>query len=389
MKTDKQPDQQTPISVPANEAATPGFRPNFENPLQRKPTPNGHPVPARAANNHGQVQGSPSRPNPKPVKFALTQLGNAERLVHLHGENIRWCTAWKSWLVWNGRRWRIDTNGAIDRMAHSTIREMAREAKKVQDLELQKAMRDYAKRSETKFNFEAMIDIAKDVEERISVTPQELDAHPMLLNCRNGVIDLQTGGLIRHRNSKKFLLTKEVRVEYNPAAQCRTWIRFLNRIFDGDSALIEYIQKIIGYSLTGAVSEKALFLFHGDGDNGKTTLLETIRHMMGEYAGLVELDALMLGSQDSARERAIADLHGKRFVTASESEAGQRFREATIKRLTGMGRLVGRRLYSNSFEFDPEFKLFIDANHKPQIKGTEGSDLDSYAVDPVHGHDTG
>lgn len=160
-------------------------------------------------------------------------------------------------------------------------------------------------------------------------------------------------------------------VNYRPNAQCPQWLKFLDRIFNHDQALIAYLQKVIGYSLTGAVTEKALFLFHGDGNNGKTTLLETIRHILGDYAGVVDIDALMSSSQDSARERAIANLHGKRFVTASEAEAGQRFREATIKKLTGMGRLVSRRLYSNSFEFDPEFKLFIDANHKPDIRGTD------------------
>jgi putative DNA primase/helicase len=305
-----------------------------------------------------------------PRYFKFTQLGNAERLVYNHGSDIRYCPAWKSWLVWSGNQWRVDKNGAIHRKAHQTIREMGREAKKIKDKNLKSLAECHARRSETKYELESMIDIAKKLN-GVSVTPDELDANPMLLNCENGVIDLRNGSLIPHSDSRKLLLTKIAPVNYHPSARCPQWLKFLDRIFDHNTTLIEYVQKIIGYSLTGDVTEKALFMFHGDGNNGKTTLLETIRRLLGDYAGMVEIDALMSKSQDSARERAMASLHGKRFVTASESDYGQHFNEALIKRLTGMGRLEGRYLYSNSFQFDPLFKLFIDANHKPIIKGTD------------------
>jgi putative DNA primase/helicase len=243
---------------------------------------------------------------------------------------------------------------------------MGREAKKIHDVDMQ----DFARRSETKYQLEAMIGIAQTLA-GMSVMPDNLDSNPYLLNCKNGVIDLKNGTLMPHDKCLGLLLTKMAPVNYRADAQCPQWLKFLDRIFKNDLALIAYVQKVIGYGLTGAVTEKALFLFHGDGNNGKTTLLETIRQMLGDYAGVVGIDSLMSTSQDSARERAIANLHRKRFVTASEAEAGQRFKEGTIKNLTGMGRLLGRHLYSNSFEFDPEFKLFIDANHKPDIRGTD------------------
>jgi len=138
-----------------------------------------------------------------------------------------------------------------------------------------------------------------------------------------------------------------------------------------DAALIEYVQRVIGYALTGDGSEKALFFLHGDGDNGKTTMLEVIRRLLGPYAGMVMIDTLMSKSQDATRQQAVAQLYGKRMVTASESEEGRRFNESILKGITGMGRLMGRRLYENAFEFDPTHKLFTDANHKPDIRGTD------------------
>ncbi len=324
------------------------------------------PPPTDAATANGQ---------PKPTQhgpyFKHTQLGNAERLVHHHGAFLRYCSAWKSWLAWDGKRWRLDTSGKVNRLAHQTVRSIIRDIPKdIADDNLTRAIKDFAKRSESKYELDAMIDIAKCLD-GIPITPGDCDRNPLLLNCPNGTVDLKTGVLARHR--KEDLITKMIPVKYDPTAQCPLWLSFLNKILGGDQAVIEFLQKAIGYSLTGSVQEKALFVLYGVGDNGKTTLLETIRAMLGEYAGLAEIDVFMHRSLDSAKERAVADLHGKRFVTASESEEGQRFNEALIKRLTGMGRLVGRRLYSNSFEFDPEFKLFLDANYKPTIRGTDNA----------------
>lgn len=336
------------------------------------PSTNSNPHPAQEP--PPPTSNPPTDSQPKPTQpqrlFKHTQLGNAERLVYHHGTSLRYCSAWKSWLVWDGRRWCVDTSGQVNRLAHQTVRRIARDIPKGADNRLVTIIKTFAKLSESKYQLDAMIDIAKSLD-GIPITPADCNRDPMLLNCLNGTIDLRTGNLGCHRRGD--LITKMIPVRYDPTAQCPQWLNFLNRISGGDQAVIDFLQKAIGYSLTGSVQEKALFVLYGSGDNGKTTLLETIRAMLGEYAGLAEIDAIMHRGQDSAKERTIADLHGKRFVTASESEEGQRFNEALIKRLTGMGRLVGRRLYSNSFEFDPEFKLFLDANYKPTIRGTDNA----------------
>jgi putative DNA primase/helicase len=299
--------------------------------------------------------------------YLLTPLGNAERLVDRHGQDLRYCPEWNKWLVWNGKRWKIDADGEVARRAQETVRSIYQEARQ-SDPELQGILEKHARRSETKYNLDSMISLA-GVQLNIPVSPDQLDRDPMLFNCSNGTINLTTGTLLKH--SPSHLITKISPVEFRAGSACPTWTQFLRQIFDGDAALIEYLQKAIGYALTGKVTEKSVFILYGNGDNGKTTLLEAVRYILADYAGVVDIHVLMQDAQNSERERAVANMLGKRFITASETEEGDRFNEAKLKSLTGMGRLVGRRIYGSAFEFDPTFKLFIDANHKPLIRGSD------------------
>lgn len=210
--------------------------------------------------------------------------------------------------------------------------------------------------------------------------PHYFDRDPWLFNCANGTLDLRKGGLRSH--SREDLLTKISPVEYWPDAKCPVWEAFLRRVFNGDNDLIEFMQKAIGYALTGCVTEKALFPLYGTGDNGKTTLLEAVRTVMGDYAGMVYIEALMKKAQVAEKERAFADLLGKRFVTSSEAADGQALHEARVKHLTGMGKLSGRRIYGSAFEFDPQFKLFIDANHKPVVSQSDDAIWNRFRMIP-------
>jgi putative DNA primase/helicase len=313
--------------------------------------------------------------------FKLTQVGNAERLVAQHGEKVRYCHEWKKWLSWDGRRWSRNDDGEINRLALETLRSIEVDAKNTQDEELRDRLLSYARRSETKYQIEAMAGVAQFLG-TIPVGASELDQDPMQINCLNGTIQLKSGTLSPH--CRENLITKLAPVEYDSGARCPRWLEFLERIFDNDCELILFIQKAIGYSLTGCVSEKALFFLCGAGDNGKTTLLEVVRKMLGDYAGVIDIDALMSKAQTSEKERATADLLGKRFVTSSEAAEGQALHEARIKHLTGMGRLVGRRMYGSSFEFDPQFKLYVDANHKPTIRGGDNAIWNRMRVIPFN-----
>ncbi len=186
-------------------------------------------------------------------------------------------------------------------------------------------------------------------------------------------MDLRTGVLSLHDRHQ--FITKMVRYNYRPAATCPTFLRFLSRIM-GISAdrLIAYLQKAIGYSLTGITCEKAVFLLHGPGDNGKTTLLALFLHVLTEYAVLLQIDSLMVRQESNNTQADLADLRGARFVMTSETEEGQRLAEGKLKRITqGMGRIKAVRKYENPIEFDESHKLWIDANHLPTVRGTDNA----------------
>src|ERR1051326_489563 len=271
--------------------------------------------------------------------FKTTQLGNAERMVTLFGRQIMHCHPWKKWLIWNDKQWRADNCGTIYKVAKATVRGIYGEAERTSEDTIRRALADHARNSESKSEIEAMIALAQH---EVAITPEQLDSSPWLFNCQNGTIDLQSGALRKHNQGDR--ITKISPVHFDPDARCPTWLKFLQRIFAGDEGLINLMQRVIGYALTGSVSEKALFVLHGGGNNGKTTLLEAIRYIMGDYAGVVDINSLMQSAQTSDSQRTAAELLGKRFVTASETEEGQRLNEGRIKNLTGMGRLTGRRI---------------------------------------------
>jgi putative DNA primase/helicase len=323
-----------------------------------------------------EVPASPApRLRPTEPRFRLTDVGNADRLVAGYGSVLLYCNQWRNWLIWDNRRWKPDDTKKIMQFAKATVRSMYTDASRASDT----ALMNHARYSESCHQLDSMVKVAQD---ELAVIPSELDSDPHLFNCQNGVIDLKTGKLERHRRDWK--LSKMSPVAFDPNVRCKTWLAFLERIFAGDRETISFVRRVIGYSLTGDVNEKAMFVFWGDGNNGKTTLLEAVRYIMGDYAAVVETDSLMNNASTNEQQRMTADLLGKRFATASEAEEGQRLKEARIKQLTGMGKQIGRRLYGQQFEFYPQYKLFIDANHKPVIRGNDPAIWDRVKLIPFN-----
>src|SRR5262249_51515381 len=203
--------------------------------------------------------------------------------------------------------------------------------------------------------------------------PNDFDTDPLLLNCKNGTLDLRTGELRAH--SRRDLITKMCAVRYNDTAKCPVFLRFLDTIFNQSGDLMAYVQRILGYALTDDVGEKALFCFHGDGNNGKTTLLEVVRYLLADYAGQIMIESLLTDNpfHRSTALADLADLRGARFVTTSEADRGKHLAEAQIKQLTGMGQVKSCRKYENPVEFPPTFKIFMDTNHKPMVRGQDAA----------------
>lgn len=297
----------------------------------------------------------------------LTDYGNAERLTDKYGEVMRYCRALKAWIVWNKTRWEVDETGVVVRMAKKVVRAIPEELKGATTDTKRDAIRNWAMKSESAGKLGAMITLA-ETERGISVLPDEFDANQMLLNAQNCVVDLGTGKALPHDRAQ--LLMKQVNAIYDPSATCPTWLNFLNQILDGNQNLIDFIQKAIGYSLTGQIGEQVMFILHGGGSNGKSTLLELLRHLFADYSLNTPTSTIMRRADSSSTtNNDVARLRGARLVTAVETEENQQLAESTIKQITGGDTITARFLFGEFFEFKPTFKLWLAANHKPQIAG--------------------
>lgn len=325
----------------------------------------------------GKSYGSPPTNNVpeheqrKEPKFNLTEMGNAERLVFRNGHNLRYCVEFEEWLIWNGSTWVEDRRKQIERIAIKTFREMYNEASKEEDDTRRSDLVKWAKSSEKSSVFLNSISRA---EAMLPISQEELNQDKFKLNCLNGIVDLKTAKLISH--DRNYYMTKNTHIEYDPHAKCPTWVNFLESIMKDEQdnvkyELIDFLQKAIGYTLTGDTSEQVAFFLWGTGRNGKSTFINIIKEILGDYGKQTNSDTFTSKMHDSGINNDIARLHGSRFVSAVESEDGQKLSEALIKQLTGGEPITARFLRKEFFEFTPEFKIFFTTNHKPIVKGDD------------------
>jgi putative DNA primase/helicase len=296
----------------------------------------------------------------------LSDIGNSARFVVQHGPDLRYCHPWGKWLVWSGARWAIDDRGNVTKRAKRTALSIFDEAGREQNGEQQKKLAEHAVRGQKRERLAAMIDLARP---DLSITPDEIDADPWLLNVLNGTVDLRTGQLRPHRQED--YITKIARANFTPGGNdAPTFQRFLDRIFRTHPALVAWMQKAFGYSATGLTSEQVLFFLHGHGANGKTTLLDAVGHALGDYGGKADRDLLTL-TDGNAHPTNIADLMGRRLVVVAETNDGRRFDEGRLKDLVGETRLKARFMRGDFFEFTASHKVFLYSNHRPVVRGQD------------------
>jgi putative DNA primase/helicase len=229
------------------------------------------------------------------------------------------------------------------------------------------ALRAGAHKMESRTGGDAAIELAKATP-GLRLQLKQLDAHPTWLNTPNGTLDLNTGELHAHRFDD--LLTKITGVTYDPDARCPRWDSFLEEVIP-DLEVRAFLQRSLGLALTDITREQCLWFLYGRGRNGKTTLLNAVRHVLGDYGSSTKASTLMIKQHGDDKRNDIAVLRGTRFVSATETEDGQRMAEALIKEMTGEDPVTARLLYAEFFSFHPTFKIFLAANHKPIISGVD------------------
>lgn len=302
----------------------------------------------------------------EPRKYTLDDTGNAYRFRDRYQRDLRFDFTAKSWLYWTGIRWEPDLSGEVKRRANQLLEEMAEQASDQDDASL---LRHVRKTRASKYK-EAMLREAQPLA-GIPILQGRLDTWPALLNVKNGVVNLKSGVLEPHK--RELYLSMLAPAQYQSDAACPRWMRFLDEITQGDTELQLYLQRMAGYALTGATSEQCAFFLYGRGGNGKSVFMDTVKTLLGDYAKTCDPEVLMVKERGSGVNAAseLARMKGVRLITTTEPDNGCRIAEGRLKRITGQDTITARRMYEMSFEYKPEFKVWMATNVKPVIIGTD------------------
>ncbi len=303
-----------------------------------------------------------------PTDFPLTEEGNAERLIHLFGSDMRYCFERAEWLLWAKTHWQPDTSSQAEFLAIKSARDMLRQAADVTiDNRTKNGLMKQNKEAESAAGIASTLKLAR---KHLRVTPDELDHDGLLINCQNGTFDLRTGCIRSH--AKADMLSCITSAPYDPAAHCAKLDGFLSTVCGGDPELLYFLQRSAGYTLTGETKSKAMFLVVGPTDTGKSTFFESLAFAAGDYARNADFDTFIARKDVGQPRPDLARLAGARMVYAVETDAGKSLSSGKVKLVTGTDRVTARFLHARDFEFVPRFKLWLAANDAPKVRHADG-----------------
>ena len=325
---------------------------------------------AEAENVYGFNKVSESKKKVPPRSW--DDMGMAQRFLDQLPHSFLYSMTDKMWYAYNGSYWEQDNQGLIEKAADEVINNLKNEPLVIQDdADKDKVQQAWQKFIKGERSRSSKVNMINEIKHLVPVLHSQWDKEKMMLNTPSGYIDLTNGTLHDHDYKKMF--TQETGVDYTEKVDCPLWIEFLNQTFQNDQELIHFIQKIVGYSLTGSNAEQVMFILFGNGRNGKSVLLNIIKYISGSYAKTMNATTIMQKHNNSGQGPTsdIARLEGARLVVSSEANEGDRIDESLIKQMTGGDTLVARYSYGRDFEFDPVFKLWMATNHMPKIYGTD------------------
>ena len=303
--------------------------------------------------------------NQTPQTYPCTDLGNMERFINDHGNEIK-ATSSGAILLWTGKRWKTASNANKFKLARKTINSIQREARLTLSDTEASVLRRWSETSQSEAKIRSMINMASKHED-IQIELSDFDKNKNQINCLNGIIDLTSGQLLE-RTSRDYV-SKIIKVDYRANAKAPLFEAFVKQIFNHDKDLINWVQRALGYSLTGSTKEQVLFACVGTGSNGKSTLLEIISRTMNDYSTTASFNTFLSGKASDVRSmEAVGKLQGMRLALASEADSTRKFREDLIKQLTGDAELQGAKLHGASFSFQPQFALWFLVNQLPFVR---------------------
>jgi len=312
------------------------------------------------------------------AQHMTTDQANANRLVGKFGKRL--IVVASQWYAWTGKRWQKDEGEVyrfgctLSKLIHQEAdgwraKTAANEDERTKNAAIADALVKWATRSEMKATIEAAVGLAKKM---LTVDEAIIDANPWLLNCANGTVDLRTGELAVHNPGD--YITKLVPLDYDPAARAPMWEAVLARVTleEGMTTrpLVKFLQRWFGYCATGSTREQVFVVHYGSGSNGKSTVLDTVADVLGDYAATAA-PGLVVSAGKDRHPTEIADMMGRRMMTAHETGEGGVLREDFVKQATGSDKLKARYMRADFFEFSPTHKLQLLTNHKPVIKGQD------------------
>ncbi len=303
------------------------------------------------------------RKNQRKFPFRRTDAGNAQLFAALFKDNLRFDHKHKRWLVWGEYWWTQDADGGVMRIAKQAVIHRLRMAVNIGDDRTRREEVAWAMKSQSRYGLESMIALAQS-EIPLADDGEQWDMNAWSLGVENGVVDLRTGKLREGRPQDR--ITLHCPVAFDPKAECPRWLRFLEEVFVEED-LIDYMRRVSGYCLSGSGREQCIFMFFGDGGNGKGTFVETLRYVLGPYACNLPFSAFEAKARSSIPNE-VAATKGKRLVTASETGQTTELNEARLKMMSGEDKLAGRHLHGQLFEFYGTGKVVLSFNSRPVVK---------------------
>ena len=294
----------------------------------------------------------------------------ADRFSDDYKTYTRFMPLLNQWIMWNNRYWEVDNLMQIQTLARSIPEKVRAEIQTLDAVKDERQLKQAVAFIKQITNFSIYSKIPQHAAPQMAIHPNDCNADDYLIGLENGVLNLKTKELITGNDAKNLFITYHGNTFYDPTADSPRFLKFLNEIFGGDQEIITYMQRFVGYTLTGSSQERALLILHGNGSNGKSLFLKIIQDLMGSYSRILNASVLMKSKNENASgpDANISSLAGRRFIITSETGNHQRLDENLIKQLTGDEKLSARAPYAKeAIEFDVKFKIFMATNHKPYV----------------------